>query len=247
LTKAAAEPAPPDQLRIEFTDIDVLRRWPKNPKEHDLKFLGESFEEHGFVDPALIDEGTGLMVKGHGRIEKLQEMRDAGEAPPDRVQVRDGKWFAPVIRGVRFKSKAKAGKYLLADNRGTELGGWNNKLLADLLANYKTDPVGTGFSSKDIVRFVSMETGSFLAGFRTGGGAAEDGTSVRTPDGYFTFSLKLLPDQDKRLQEAIKAVKSLTGVKSNLDAIMKMCDNALDAAAARGNGRPQRTKGRRSD
>lgn len=153
--------------RIEFEDLDWLaaRPWPKNSKKHDLGALAEFFAENGFAELPIVDEGTGKMVAGHGRVEKLVAMRAAGEPPPERVQVRKGKWFVPVIRGMRFP---KPGKHVLASNRGVELGGWDNALLAAALTSIgKDDLVGTGFGADDFATFMAMDG----AGAGSGAGA----------------------------------------------------------------------------
>jgi hypothetical protein len=111
----------PGTPRVEYEELGALKRWPKNPKGHSMEFLGEAFKENGFAELPIVDEGTGRMVAGHGRLDKLEAMHKAGESPPERVQVRGGKWFVPVIRGMTFRKPAK---HLLASNRGVELGGW---------------------------------------------------------------------------------------------------------------------------
>jgi hypothetical protein len=159
--KAPAAPRDPGKLRVEMMDLDevVARAFPGNPKAHDADALGESFTEAGYVDPIVIDETTGHNVAGHGRAEKLVAMRDAGEAPPERIEVRGKKWFVPVLRGVAFKDAATASKYLLASNRVAELGGWDNKALAAMLSGYDGSLEGTGFSTEDFARFMTLAAG----------------------------------------------------------------------------------------
>ena len=94
------------------------------------------------------------MVAGHGRVEKLVKMRDAGEPAPPRVKVEDGKWLVPTIRGMTFP---KPGKHVLASNRGVERGGWDNALLAAALTSLgKDDLVGTGFGQDDFATFLAL-------------------------------------------------------------------------------------------
>lgn len=119
-------------LRIERVALRDLRRWPSNPKRHELLTIERSIGRFGFVTPPMIDERTGRLVAGHGRVEALEAMRASGAAPPARVTVRkrDGEWMVPVLRGVEFDSEDDARAYLLADNRLTELGGWDDAALA---------------------------------------------------------------------------------------------------------------------
>lgn len=164
--------------RIEYMEIDSLlrRRDPNNPKEHDLEALGESMDVNGYVMPMLLDEGTGKLAAGHGRLEKLQRLRKSGALPPDRIVVRKGKWYAPVVRGVTLK---EPGKYLIADNRLVEIGGWNKEALASFLTPYggpgKTF-LGTGFAEQDVVHFLR----SLQRGGADGGESSDDGMSVKS-------------------------------------------------------------------
>lgn len=157
-TKKAKGPAAPEgKLEIEYVDLDELRRWSGNPKDHDIDLIEESMDVNGYVMPLLLDEGTRTVAAGHGRLEALERKRGRGDAPPDGIRVKEGKWSVPVIRGVRLK---EPGKYLLADNRIVELGSWNNEKLVRLLAGYKdteTKLQGTGFTGRDFAHFVATE------------------------------------------------------------------------------------------
>jgi hypothetical protein len=128
--------APADELRIEYMPLAEVKRWPRNPKTHDLDSLGESMDRFGFVMPMLRDDKTGKLVAGHGRLERLQKMKAAGEAAPKRVIVRGSEWYVPVICGVRFKDPREAEAYLLADNRQVERGGWDVGGLAVILKDF---------------------------------------------------------------------------------------------------------------
>jgi hypothetical protein len=129
------------------------KKWPKNPKSHDLGFLGEAFKENGLAEFPTFDEGTGRMVAGHGRVKKLEAMHAAGEQPPERVVVRGGKWLVPVIRGMTF---AAPGKHLLASNRGVELGGYDIKLLLASIKAQGDDLGGTGYVADDVARLAAL-------------------------------------------------------------------------------------------
>lgn len=157
---ALAEPAGEPRLeRMTLTDLHA-RRLPGNSKKHDLDFIGESFEAHGVVDLPGIDETTGLMFRGHGRLDKLEKMKADGEAPPVRVTVVDGDWLVPVVRGYEFKDRDAVERYALADNRGVELGGWDTVMLAKQLAKFGEDNlIGTGFDNSDLVSFLKRDNG----------------------------------------------------------------------------------------
>lgn len=136
----------PGEPRIEYMALGVLEKWPRNPKEHDFDYLGGSFKRFGFVAPPMIDEGTGRLVAGHGRLEKLAALKAAGEKPPTRIRVdAAGEWWVPVLRGIRFRDAREAEAWLISDNEGPGLGGWKDRELLELLEDHRGDLEGTGF------------------------------------------------------------------------------------------------------
>ena len=107
----------------------------------------------GFTSPLLMNEATGKLVAGHGRVEALTQKKQFNEDPPANINVdEDGDWLIPIIRGVSFKDENEAQAYLLADNRLVELGGWNTNVLLEELEKLaeETDLSGTGFDQADI-------------------------------------------------------------------------------------------------
>jgi len=142
---------------IEYMDIRALVPDPDNPKDHDVGAIDESVNVFGFVNPMGINEESGLVIFGHGRLKDLLGKQDRGERPPGNVRLEDGRWLAPVVRGVHLDAE-KAKAYVIADNQLTFLGGWNEpKLLANLIelagpAKIGIGLRGTGFAPDDIDR-----------------------------------------------------------------------------------------------
>ena len=126
-------------MQIEWIDIDELKRWPRNPKRHALSSLEKSIERFGFVAPIVVDERTGRIVAGHGRLDALLRMRHEGRIPPKRVKVDGDRWLVPVLRGIEFENEKEAEAYLLADNRLVELGGWDEEALFEFLTDQDDD------------------------------------------------------------------------------------------------------------
>ncbi|SEI67611.1 hypothetical protein SAMN04488058_101313 [Deinococcus reticulitermitis] len=143
-------------LRIEYLPLDELSRWPGNPKSHDDGAIAASISRFGFRDPLAIDEATGRLVAGHGRLTALERAHAAGSAAPQFVQVRgDGMWLVPVTRGGSFGDEAEAAAYLVATNRTGELGGWDESLLAEFLKPLDEDLLSiTGFDLDAFLREV---------------------------------------------------------------------------------------------
>jgi len=143
-----------EQARLEYYPLSQLRGWPRNPKLHDVDNLHVSFNRFGFVSPLIIDERTGRLVAGHGRLEVLDEMRERGESPPARILVRNGEWLIPVVRGLSFKDEKEGEAYLLTDNQLTISLGFDEKLLAEILPEHATNTVGLGFSQDQLKKYL---------------------------------------------------------------------------------------------
>jgi hypothetical protein len=143
-------------LRIEYVALADLKRHPRNPKDHDLGAISRSVNRFGFTAPVIIDERTGYLAAGHGRIDTLAQLKAQGKEPPANVQLADfdGDWLVPVVRGVAFNSDAEIEAYLVADNRLTMLGGWNEPELAGLLQDLAAQDTAlleaTGYDADDL-------------------------------------------------------------------------------------------------
>ena len=140
-------------IRVEYIDLDEIVEADNNPKDHDLGVIYQSINRFGFNNPIILNDANGKLLVGHGRLQALKMIRDAGEDAPDRIVVEDGCWQVPVIKGVNIDNPAEAQAYLLADNRLTELGGWKNIDLIESLNEIMEetgDLDGTGYDLEDI-------------------------------------------------------------------------------------------------
>ena len=120
-------------LHVEYWPLEKVAAAEVNPKEHDLGFLQRSIDRFGFRGVVVLDERTGKLAAGHGRREALAQLKAEGEDPPEGIVERRGRWFVPVLRGGQSSSDEEASAFLIADNRSTELGGWNEPELLELL------------------------------------------------------------------------------------------------------------------
>jgi DNA modification methylase len=133
--------------RIEFWPVDRLVPYAKNARTHSAEQVAQiaaSIAEFGFCSPILVDAAAGI-IAGHGR---LLAARKLGLAD------------VPVIVLDHLSATQKRA-FVLADNRLTELGGWNDELLAAELAALEADgfDVGlTGFSDQDLAVLLADET-----------------------------------------------------------------------------------------
>ena len=154
--------------RIEQMPLAEIAPAARNPKEHDDAGIRRSIERFGVAELVLLDERTGRLVAGHGRIKALADMEHDPRVatPPDGVVVaEDGSWTVPVVRGWASRSDAEAEAYLVASNRLTENGGWDNRGLGELLEELAEQQLleVTGFSEEDLEKLLADATGDPLA------------------------------------------------------------------------------------
>lgn len=153
----------PDPRNIQYLPLDDLQGDPRNPKAHDIDTIDASINRFGVLDLIVMDERTNQIISGHGRKNTLQAIRDRGETPPEGVQQdKDGNWLVPVVTGWASRSDTEAAAALIAMNRTTELGGWVDESLLELLQELQDDPDGfdgVGFENRDLSNLESaLET-----------------------------------------------------------------------------------------
>lgn len=141
--------------------LSELKRAPRNPKGHAQQVISESMDVHGYVEAITMDERTGRLVAGHGRLDELEARKAAGAEPPEGVTVRkrDGEWLVPVQRGWSSTSDAQAENYLLVSNQGTIAGGWVDDELRTMIAELVDagELSGSGFSDDEVKTLLAEE------------------------------------------------------------------------------------------
>jgi hypothetical protein len=247
-------PKPTANRTVEYVPLGDIRSNPNNPKEHDDELIQESVGRFGFVEPMVRDERTGFLISGHGRAAALKAAWQRGETPPDGVQLGEaGVWLAPVVVGWSSANDAEASAALIALNRTTELGGWADDSLLDLLEQISADGgslLGVGFDDEDLddlrARLQEMEQD------------APDETDANTritpsmtdyADKYDEQGRRLIVlDYDKddypQVTARLKLLRAQTGTESNADALMAhllqvlpdLSDEELEAEAEEGGG-----------
>ncbi len=109
----------PPCLAVEVLSIDQLRPAPDNPRRHSrqqIRKIARSIETFGFGVPVLVDGENGVLA-GHGRIEACRTI---------------GMAEVPVIR-LAHLTPAQAKAFRIAENKLTELGGWDERILGETL------------------------------------------------------------------------------------------------------------------
>lgn len=143
-----------DPRQIEYLPLSGLEPDGRNPKAHDEGTINDSISRFGVLDLIVRDERTGRIISGHGRRKALLRMQETGEDAPEGVKVdEDGVWLVPVVTGWASRSDTEASAALIALNRTTELGGWDEDALLALLDDLEDIDGGldgVGYSTEDI-------------------------------------------------------------------------------------------------
>lgn len=221
-------------LRLLYMPVDEIVRAPRNPKDHDVGFLRRVMRRWGYTDPMLWDERVGCIVAGHGRLDTLNAAQAEGIDPPEYIQVRDGRWMVPVLRGFASRDDDDQRAFVISHNRAGELGGWDTSALRDDLEHLQgmDDLDDTGFDDDDLNYFKRQQDdpASFLDGMGGAaddagdGGGEEDGeTEERVGDDYFALSYAVSREQRDVVHAAIRAAKKATGAGNSVDALVEVC------------------------
>lgn len=128
--------------KLKYVALDEVLRADVNPKDHAGDVIDASISRFGYVEPQIMDDRTGKLIAGHGRLESLLAMRAAGVDAPEGIVVKAGVWTVPVIFGYWSNSDDEAHALGIALNRGPELGGWKRDTLFDLLSRFAEQPSG---------------------------------------------------------------------------------------------------------
>lgn len=142
---------------VDYIPLDQVQGAHRNPKGHHTAGIKLSINRFGVGELPLLDERTGRLVAGHGRLDQLTAMHAAGDTPPDGVQLTDdGTWLIPVTRGWASRSDDEAEAYLVASNQLTVKGGWETRELAEMLEDLAEAQLLelTGFTDEDLANML---------------------------------------------------------------------------------------------
>lgn len=125
--------------KTQYIKISELKPYENNARTHSdeqIEAICNSIKEFGFINPVIIDENDMILV-GHGRIEAAKVL-GIDEAP---------------YRRITNLTEDQKRAYILADNKLSDLGGWDEELLAQELGEIELDMSLFGFDNIDIGDF----------------------------------------------------------------------------------------------
>ena len=117
--RTAKRPCSSPRVSIIYRSTDDLKLDTQNPRSHrprQIRQIGRSIEEFGFIVPILID-ASDKVIAGHGR---LLACRQLG-------------WREVPTIPLHHLTEAQARAFMIADNRLTEISEWDDALLASQL------------------------------------------------------------------------------------------------------------------
>lgn len=133
VSRATASIAP--QLRSLAVPIDSIELHPRNPRRGDVAAVTDSLRRFGQRKPIVVQASTRYVVAGNHLLQAARALH-----------------WTEVAANVQDMDDAEATAFMLADNRTSDLGGYDDALLAAILAEQAaTDNLAaTGYSTDDV-------------------------------------------------------------------------------------------------
>ena len=132
----------PLTLAVESAPISSLVPWPGNPRTHDLDKLRESLRLHGQYRPLVVQAGSRRVIAGNGTLEAAT-VEGWAEIRITEIEVSDD----------------EATRIMLADNRLSDLAGYDNEALISAIQSLP-DLRGTAYDEADLTKLIAeLSTG----------------------------------------------------------------------------------------
>lgn len=143
-------------MRAEVLPLSQVKQLPRNAKAHDVDAIQESMEEFGFMQRIVINDRTGHLLSGHGRIDTLNKLHTEGHEPPVGIEDGTNGWLVPVdfVDVPEEREEAAA----MALNKVQEIGGWEDETYRDVVKalTESNQLAGTGISAEEVAK--ALET-----------------------------------------------------------------------------------------
>lgn len=157
----AAEPIGAVFKRLDTVPLGNLRPYPGNARRGDVGMILESLTASGQFRPLVVreqEDGALVVLAGN---HTLQAMAAHGPGPCGLVTrhgdeerpcaLCHGKEWAPTAQVAVYEcTDDTARRIVLADNRTSDAGAYDDRALADLLADMDGDFTGTGYTDTDL-------------------------------------------------------------------------------------------------
>ena len=201
-----------DGKSFEWVSVDKLKHHPDNPRRGNIEAIRESIRAHGVTRPIVVSRRTMHVLAGNHTLKAAKA---------------EGLARIPVVL-LDDLSRVQERKILLADNRTSDLGDYDNEALAQLLQEVK-DADGLTGTAYDEAAFDALLEGLTPADADEWGdafSAVPDGD--KPPFQAMTFTLH--DSQAEIVERALAAAKpkatdqKTVNENSNGNALAYICD-----------------------
>lgn len=214
------------QRYVEAAPVAELVMHPRNPRRGNVDVILESIEAHGFIGAVVVQEGTNYVLAGNHRVLAARQAEQVS-VPAFYLDVDD----------------RQAEQILLADNRATDVSGYDERALAELLSELQAEDYlgGTGYDAEQALEVV-MASGKL----------AEDATAFLDEDAdqastwsgaggtpgnpYFTFSVTMSEPERARVRTAVELAKDRLGVETAAEALVAIAEHFIARPPAKRKG-----------
>lgn len=144
--------------KVQEVAIDTLKAYEQNAKTHSaeqVEQIKKSIKEFGFLSPCIIDKDKNI-IAGHGRVKAAQEL---------------GLKSVPCVF-VEGLTDTQRRAYILADNRLTELGGWDFGTVGEELQKLLNEGFNVELTGFDVPE---IETGDWFERTEIDGAKRQEG------------------------------------------------------------------------
>ena len=192
--------------RYEIRNVDPhdLIPWERNPRRHNMPALRQSIERFGFRNVIVVNGRTNTIEAGHGR---AQAAIDLGIETVPVLFVDD--------------DDATAAAYAIADNRQTEIGGWNEDALVPLLRELQAQGdaalVGIGYTDDDIAALIRRVTPTTDT---ISGLSVADKLNIYQEGAIRQIILYYSPEQYEHLLTRMRDIMTAHGLESNSELLL---------------------------
>lgn len=123
------------QLQALAVPIGSIELHPRNPRRGDVAAVTESLRRFGQTKPIVVQANTRYVVAGNHLVKAARALR-----------------WTEVAANVQDMDDAEATAFMLADNRTSDLGGYDDALLAAIIAEQQAadNLAATGYDEDDV-------------------------------------------------------------------------------------------------
>ena len=128
------------QLRALVVPIDSVELHPRNPRLGDVAAIAASLARFGQLKPIVVQRSTGYVCAGNHLVRAALSLG-----------------WTEIAANVEDLDDAEAIAFMLADNRAADLGGYDDTLLAAILAEQQAEDnlAATGYDADDVAALLA--------------------------------------------------------------------------------------------